>query len=61
VCRLGPGPRRGGTKSSLLHASTRLGARISTIQVARDLKKLMFNDAMTMGACSERMQVAMFD
>ena len=24
-------------------------------------KKLMFNDAMTMGACSERMQVAMFD
>ena len=36
--RLGPGPRRGGTKSSLLHASTRLGARISTIQTARDFK-----------------------
>ena len=36
MCRLGPGPRRGGTKSSLLHASTRLGAQISTIQVARD-------------------------
>ena len=33
-------------------ASTRLGARISTIQVARDLK-FMFNDAMTMGARSE--------
>ena len=52
MCRLGPGPRRGGTKSSLLHASIRLGARISTIQVARE-KKLMFNYAMTMGAYSE--------
>ena len=38
MCRLVPGPRRGATKSSLLHASTRLGARISTIQIARDLK-----------------------
>jgi len=34
------------------HASTRLDARISTNQVARDLK-IMFNDGMTMGACSE--------
>jgi len=60
VCLLGPGPGRGGTKSSLLHASTRLGARISTVQVARDFK-INFNDAMTMGACSERMRVSMFD
>jgi len=40
-------------ESSLIHASTRLGARISTIQI--------YNDATAMGACSERMRVSMFD
>jgi len=32
-----------------------------SIQVTRDLKIFMFNDAMAMGACSERMRVSMFD
>ena len=52
MCRLGPGPRRGGTKSSLLLQAHDWVYGFPQIKL-QGTYKFMFYDAMTMGACSE--------